>query len=262
VVANAANARLVLGELTTRSAGYDVAVRLRGPDDAGLIAVQGPASARIVAAAIEQPVEDLRYYSHRPARVASAGGAEVLLARTGYTGEDGFELFCTAADAPVIWAVLLDLGERDGLVPAGLACRDTLRLEAGMALYGHELSVEHDPYEARLGRVVHLDKPGDFVGKAALRRRSIDVTEVLVGLRCPGRRVPRAGYAVTDASGRPVGHVTSGAPSPTLGVPIAMAYVEAASAVAGTELRVDMRGTAEPAHVVELPFYRRERPGS
>jgi aminomethyltransferase len=147
-------------------------------------------------------------------------------------------------------------------VPCGLACRDTLRLEAAMPLYGNELTRETTPFDAGLGRVVRFDKQGDFVGREPLRaaaeRAAAEPPRVLAGLVAQGRRVPRAGYAVVDADGRVVGRVTSGAPSPTLERPIALAYVDPAHATPGTAgVGVDIRGTREPYDVVALPFYKR-----
>jgi aminomethyltransferase len=188
----------------------------------------------------------------------------VLLARTGYTGEDGFELFTSPGDAEPLWLALTAAGAADGLVPAGLAARDTLRLEAGMPLYGNELGTEMTPFDAGLGRVVVLDKPGDFVGRAALAERAQAAPRrVLVGLTVGSRRVPRHGYPVLW-DGQPRGTVTSGAPSPTLGVPIAMAYLDAGPAQLAAEdadarLAVDIRGRAEPARLTGLPFYHRPR---
>jgi aminomethyltransferase len=180
----------------------------------------------------------------------------VLLARTGYTGEDGFELYADAPSAAEIWRTLLDAGEGHGLVPAGLACRDTLRLEAGMALYGHELSTGTDPFAARLGRIVAFRK--DFVGRAALHRLSkLGPARSLTGLAGTGRRAARAGCAVHDVDGRTVGVITSGALSPTLGHPIAMSYLDAHLPEPGTELTVDVRGHAQTFAVVPLPFHRR-----
>ena len=148
-------------------------------------------------------------------------GRDVLLARTGYTGEDGFEIFAAPGDAEYLWAQLSDAGAAHGLVPAGLAARDTLRLEAGMPLYGNELGADLTPFDAGLGRVVKLDKPGDFVGRRALADRANTAPQrQLIGLTAQSRRVPRHGYAVLW-DGEPAGTVTSGAPSPTLGVPIA-----------------------------------------
>jgi aminomethyltransferase len=256
VVANASNAAVVAAALTERARGFDAAVTDR-TDDYALIAVQGPAAAGLLAPLTDIDLAEVKYYASYPARVA---GREVLLARTGYTGEDGFELFVSPDDAEYLWRTITEAGAADGLVPAGLAARDTLRLEAGMPLYGNELGPSLTPYDAGLGRVVRLAKESDFVGRSALAARADAASErQLVGLTCQSRRVPRHGYDVLW-NGKPCGTVTSGAPSPTLGVPIAMAYVrpDVAEAAAGTgRLEVDVRGRPEPATLVELPFYRR-----
>ncbi|MGW0664404.1 glycine cleavage system aminomethyltransferase GcvT [Streptodolium elevatio] len=256
VVANASNAPLVAAELTARAAGFDAVVTDRSADYA-LLAVQGPHAVAILAPLTDLDLAQVKYYAADRAVVA---GVDVLLARTGYTGEDGFELFCAPDDAKRLWTSLAEVGTEHGMIPAGLSCRDTLRLEAGMPLYGHELTTSVTPYEANLGRVVRLDKPEDFVGRDALAAREKEGPRAtLVGLRSPGRRVPRAGYAVLDpATKQPVGEVTSGAPSPTLGAPIAMAYVPLEHAEPGTRLAIDIRGTAEPVEVVALPFYKRQ----
>ena len=256
VVANASNAATVLAALRSRVDGFDAEV-LDRCDDWSLLAVQGPASAAILGPLTEIDLPTLRYYTIATGQVA---GRPAYLARTGYTGEDGFEVFCAPRDAVAIWAALRQAGEGHGLVPCGLACRDSLRLEAGMPLYGNELSVDLTPYEAGLGRVVALTKPGDFVGRAALTERSTHpVSRIRVGLRPEGRRAPRSGYAVLDDAGATVGVVTSGAPSPTLGHPIAMAYVDIARSAPGTALLVDVRGTQVPTAVIPLPFYARPR---
>lgn len=258
VVANAANASTVSAELTARAAGHDAKVADRTTQYA-LIAIQGPRAARILSPLASIPLDGVRYYASHAAAVA---GRDVLLARTGYTGEDGFELFMSPGDAERVWVCMTEAGERDGLVPAGLAARDTLRLEAGMPLYGNELSRQVTPFEAGLGRVVAFSKPGDFVGRDALAKRAETPPErVLAGLVSGSRRVPRHGYPVLwDSQTR--GTVTSGAPSPTLGRPIAMAYLDAevahlAPGDDGTRLAVDIRGKAEPATMTSLPFYRR-----
>jgi aminomethyltransferase len=246
VVANAANAAVVLEELRGRCSG---AATDDETDRTALIAIQGPNAGGILSRVTDLVLDGIRYYAGSCGAVA---GHRAWVARTGYTGEDGFEIFCAPEDATHIWTALSDAAE--GLTAAGLAARDTLRLEAGMPLYGNELNAEVTPYEARLGRVVKLDKPGDFVGRAALEAREKEgPRRVLTGLTGKSRRVPRHGYAVLASSGQ-VGFVTSGAPSPTLGVPIAMAYIEAdATAPFG----IDIRGRTEPADVTELPFYRR-----
>ena len=258
VVANAANTAVVAAALTERAAGHDARVSDR-TEDYALIAVQGPRAAAILAGLTATDLSTIRYYASYPAQLA---GRPVLLARTGYTGEDGFEIFAAPQDAGQLWADISAAGAGQGLIPAGLAARDTLRLEAGMPLYGNELSREVTPYDAGLGRAVRLDKPGDFVGRAALAARAGAAPErQLIGLVGQTRRVPRHGYNVLR-DGVPCGTVTSGAPSPTLGVPIAMAYVRPDAAQhagdpARGQLAVDVRGNAEPARLVELPFYRR-----
>lgn len=187
-------------------------------------------------------------------------GVDVLVSRTGYTGEDGFEISLPASAAGDLWDALIAAGHPFGLLPAGLAARDTLRLEAGMPLYGHELTLATYPFQAGLGRIVATSK-ADFIGRDAylLAQQEDADAPVLVGLSLTGRRAARAGYPVLDAAGGPVGQVTSGVLSPTLGHPIAMAYVPPSSAREGTVLQVDVRGTALPATVVPMPFYRRAK---
>jgi aminomethyltransferase len=276
VVANAANTQTVVQALTERATGHAAQVTDRTAEYA-LIAVQGPNAERLLAPIAKADVTgaaargstsaglgELRYYAICAATVA---GCEVLAARTGYTGEDGFELFTPAEQAEQVWDAITAAGGGSGLVPAGLAARDTLRLEAGMPLYGNELGPGLTPFDAGLGWVVKLDKPGDFVGRAALAAQAQAAPgRELVGLVCRSRRVPRHGYPVLW-DGSQCGTVTSGAPSPTLGSPIAMAYVEATVAAEArlphpadashTRLAVDIRGTTEPADLVPLPFYRR-----
>jgi aminomethyltransferase len=262
VIANAANTAVVVGELLSRATGFDAVVR-DATEDYALIAVQGPAAAGILgplAAGLD--VSAMKYYSGAFGDVA---GRPAWLARTGYTGEDGFEVFCRPADAVHVWDALAAAGAGAGLVPAGLAARDTLRLEAGMPLYGNELGPDLTPFEAGLGRVVRFDKPGDFVGRAALLARSSASSassagprRELVGLTLRSRRVARHGYPVF-AGGKEVGTVTSGAPSPTLGQPIAMAYLTAGADVRDAVLTVGIRGEAVPAQLTKLPFYSRSR---
>ncbi|MFD4570578.1 glycine cleavage system aminomethyltransferase GcvT [Streptomyces sp. NPDC058467] len=259
VVANASNAQVVFDALTERAEGFDASVR-DDRDAYALIAVQGPESPGILKSLTDADLDGLKYYAGLPGTVA---GVPALIARTGYTGEDGFELFVAPGDAEKLWQALTDAGAPVGLVPCGLSCRDTLRLEAGMPLYGHELTTSLTPFDAGLGRVVKFEKEGDFVGRTALEaaaeRAAENPPRVLVGLIAEGRRVPRAGYPVV-ADGKVIGEITSGAPSPTLGKPIAMAYVDAAHAAPGTAgVGVDIRGSHEPYEVVALPFYKRRK---
>ena len=267
VVPNAGNAAVVAAALQERAAGFDVLV-----EDASartsLIAVQGPKAQelllRLVPAAQHSLVADLKYYAavEVPFLVGGAG-KELLLARTGYTGEDGFEIFVANDDAPALWQALAAIADDGELTPAGLASRDSLRLEAGMPLYGNELSLHGDPFAAGLGPVVALSKEGDVVGKAALAAKKeagagSTSGRRLVGLKGKGRRAGRAHYPVLK-DGDTVGEVTSGQPSPTLGYPIAMAYVDVDYSAPGTALDIDLRGKAEPFEVVDLPFYRRAK---
>ncbi|MGH3310138.1 MAG: glycine cleavage system aminomethyltransferase GcvT [Streptomyces sp.] len=264
VVANAANAQVVLDALRERQEGFDAAVR-DDRDAYALIAVQGPEAAGILKTLTAADLDGLKYYAGLPGTVA---GRAALIARTGYTGEDGFELFVSPADAVAVWEALTEAGSGAGLVPCGLSCRDTLRLEAGMPLYGHELTTGTTPFDAGLGRIVKFEKTtneGRFVGREPLEAAAEKAAQApprkLVGLIAEGRRVPRAGYPVVSAAdGSVVGEVTSGAPSPTLGKPIAIAYVDPAHAEPGPgRVAVDIRGSHEPYEVVALPFYKRER---
>jgi aminomethyltransferase len=259
VVANAGNAQTVLDALLARAEGFDAVVR-DDRDAYALIAVQGPESPGILKSVTDADLDGLKYYAGLPGTVA---GVPALIARTGYTGEDGFELFVEPQHAEKLWQALTGAGAGVGLIPCGLSCRDTLRLEAGMPLYGNELTTSLTPFDAGLGRVVKFEKDGDFVGRdaltAAAERAGTTPPRKLVGLVAEGRRVPRSGYRVV-VDGQVVGEVTSGAPSPTLGRPIAMAYVDAAHAAPGTEgVGVDIRGTHEPYEVVALPFYKRQK---
>ncbi len=254
VVANAANVPVVASALAERASGFDTEVADESADHA-LIALQGPRAVDVLAPLTDANLDDIRYYAGYEHTVA---GEPVLLARTGYTGEDGFEIFLNpATKAPKVWEALMAEGERHGLVPAGLSARDTLRMEAGMPLYGQELTAELTPFDAGLGRVVKFDK-GDFVGRAALEEASrTSRPRRLIGLLARGRRPLRGGQDVLrdDAV---VGTTTSGAPSPTLGRPIAMAYVDGDLDTSTGTFTVDVRGRAEDVDVVELPFYKRQ----
>jgi aminomethyltransferase len=260
VVANAANREVAARELRERAAAFDCLVEDES-DDIALIALQGPKSEEILrnVEGFDIPgLDALAYYRATPGDFL---GHNVLIARTGYTGEDGFEFYLAPDAAPALWDAIFETGEGSGLVPAGLAARDTLRLEAGMPLYGHELSTETFPVQAGLGRVVALKtKPGDFVGRAAVEQGPDAGARVLVGLRSEGKRAGRAGYAVLRGD-TVVGEVTSGALSPTLGYPIAMAYLDPDAAEAGTApdgLDIDVRGSRIPATIVPLPFYKKD----
>ena len=253
VVANAGNAAVVSDALAERLSGFKAIL-----DDnslaTGLLAVQGPRAISALSPLTDVDLAALHYYAIAEGTVA---GIPALVARTGYTGEDGFEVFVETGRTVELWdAMLTAVRAADGL-PVGLGARDTLRLEAGMPLYGNELDRDTTPYDAGLGRVVKLDKPGDFVGRAALERvAAAGPTKRLVGLVVEGRGIARHGYPVL-AGDRRTGVVTSGTQSPTLGVPIAMAYVAPGDAEPGTILAVEIRDAPVPTKVVDLPFYRR-----
>jgi aminomethyltransferase len=261
VVANAGNRFQAFAALSARADRFDVTVTDES-DDTALIAVQGPNARAILAATegltVAGDLPSLKYYR---ALAGDFRGIPVLIARTGYTGEDGFELYVPVPDAPALWDALAAAGEPHGLVPAGLASRDTLRLEAGMPLYGHELSTATSPAQAGLGRVVSLERETDFIGRSASEQGPGAEARVLVGLISAGKRAGRAGYHIfrsVDAA-EAEGAITSGALSPTLGYPIAMAYVAPAFARLGTEVYVDVRGSRIPATVTSLPFYKRQK---
>jgi aminomethyltransferase len=280
VVPNAGNAETVAHEMTQRLNGFDAAM-----DDAtlrtSLLAIQGPRAAEILAPLTDVDLEPLKYYAIVEGHAA---GVPAWVARTGYTGEDGFELFVAWEDAQSAWETLLTAGANSGLVPAGLGARDTLRLEAGMPLYGNELGRDTNPYEAGLGRVVKLDKPGEFVGRASLEAVARSgPARVLAGVVMRDRGIARHGYPIyaptaprsaAKAEGPsakaeepsanvpdgndPIGTVTSGTASPTLGVPIAMAYLPPETSEPGTMVAVGIRDARAAAEVVPLPFYKRQ----
>ena len=260
VVANAGNRYAALAALEQRVGEFDV--RVSDLSDAySLIAVQGP-NARAIAEAtagiteVTVPLDELKYYWSTDALFDDQ---PLLIGRTGYTGEDGFEFYIQTDAAASLWAALTAAGEPFGLVAAGLASRDTLRLEAGMPLYGHELGMDSFPVQAGLGRVVNLKKEGDFVGRSAIEAGPPHGSHLLVGLTTEGKRAGRAGYSVVTVDGDHVGMITSGALSPTLGHPIAMAYIDPFVLEAGTPLFIDVRGTRIAASVVDLPFYKRDK---
>jgi aminomethyltransferase len=220
-------------------------------DDIALLALQGPNAQRILAKLTAADLDSIRYYHFAEGEV---DGVPAVISRTGYTGEDGFELYVPADRAPRLWRRLLEAGAEDGVLPTGLGCRDSLRLEMGYALYGNDLDEDTSPLEAGLGWVVKPDK-GDFVGRdAVLRVKEQGVRRRLVGFRLKERGFPRHGYPVS-VDGSEAGIVTSGTLSPTLGQGIGMAYVPAGSAKPGTEIGIVIRNTAIPAEVVRPPFH-------
>ncbi len=224
-------------------------------DQTGLLALQGPKAEAILQPLTKTSLARVPYYHCIEGQVADIDG---LLARTGYTGEDGFELMVAADAVASLWDRIMEVGQGEGLLPTGLGARDTLRLEAAMPLYGHELDEETTPLEAGLGRFVDLDK-GDFIGRAALAQvKEQGLTRRLAGFRMVGRGIAREGYEIAH-NGSVVGQVTSGTHSPTLGMPIGMGYVSPELSTPGTAIDVIVRGRPVPAEVVRRPFYSRKR---
>jgi len=224
-----------------------------------MFAIQGPKSMEILQPLVDVDLRWMRYYRGAQVRILHPGAKRQggIISRTGYTGEDGFEVSLGADIAPQVWKAIVELGRPLGLVPTGLGARDTLRLEAGMPLYGHELSEQIHPFEAGLGFACYLTGY-DFPGRDALRAiQQRPLERIRVGLELPGQRIARQGYAVF-LNDQHAGEVTSGTFSPTLGRPIAMAYVRPEAAASETELTIDIRGRREPARVVDMPFYRRQ----
>lgn len=225
-------------------------------DETAFLALQGPRAEAVLAAAADADLAALSPFHLRDdLRLA---GAPITITRTGYTGEDGFEIACPWDDAPGVWAALLDTGRPLGLQPAGLGARDTLRLEAGLMLYGQDIDETTSPLEAPLGWTVKLDK-GAFIGREALLRQRTDgMKRRLIGFEPTAQAIPRQHYAICG-DGRRLGEVTSGTFAPFLKKPLGMGYVPLAFTAVGAELGVEVRGKIVPARVVRLPFYRRPR---
>ncbi len=232
-------------------------------EETALIACQGPESLAVVDALADAPVDDLRPFAWRRTEIA---GLAAMVAHTGYTGEDGVEIFVGSKDADPLWQALLDRGLERGLLPCGLGARDVLRLEAGLPLHGHEIDPQTTPIEAGLERFVTADK--DHVGAAALNNQLLNgVERQLVGFTMPGRSAPRAGYAIS-VEGHPAGSVTSGSYSPTLDTSIGMGYISLGNGLdrqlstgalqPGQQLELDIRGRTASAEIVQLPFYSRQ----
>jgi aminomethyltransferase len=250
MVVNASNREKIVAWLEGHRAGRDVQVTDQTLTTA-MVALQGPKAVEVCRGLVEADTSQLKYYFATPTRYRGKG---CVVSRTGYTGEDGFEFMVAGDQAETLWDELVGRGAR----PCGLGARDTLRLEAAMPLYGHELNEEIDPFQAGLGWAVKLAR-GDFVGRDALLWRKDDPGQRRrVGLELDGKRIAREGAAVLS-SGAEAGHVTSGTFSPTLDRAIAMAYVDPALATAGAACEVDIRGRTAPAKVVPLPFYKRQK---
>jgi len=230
-------------------------VKVRNESDRwAQLALQGPKAASILQKRTKHDLATIRFFHFAEIEV---DGRPVIAARTGYTGEDGFEIFCRPGDAEALWESLLQAGREDGLLPAGLGARDSLRLEAKLALYGNDIDEDYTPLEAGLGWIIKWDK-GDFIGRAALEKQKAEgVKRKLVGFTLTERGIPRHGYPVL-ANGEQVGVVTSGTQSPTLGIPIGLAYVPTELAAEGSTFAVEIRGRPVAAKVIKTPFYKRQ----
>jgi aminomethyltransferase len=247
IVVNASNRARAWDHIVKQKGGANV--RLKDiSDDVGLLALQGPGAQAVLQPLADRPLDDIGYYRFQVGKIA---GAQCFISRTGYTGEDGFELYCRDRDTVAIWQELTAAGAR----PIGLGARDTLRLEMGYALYGNDIDDTITPLEAGLGWIVKLDKGAPFMGDNALRdQKRRGVTRKLVGFRLDGRGIPRHGYLV-HWQGREVDVVRSGTMSPSLGQPIGTTYLPAEAAKEGTRFEVEIRGERVPAEVVKRPFY-------
>jgi aminomethyltransferase len=254
IVCNASN-RDKMSAHFAKAAEKHCAFRDRS-DETALLALQGPKALDVLAklggeAAACKELKSFRF------RDVIAAGVPCTVARTGYTGEDGVEIFTPWADAPALWKALLEAGRPMGLKPAGLGCRDTLRLEARLSLYGNDIDETTNPLEAGLGWVTKLDKP-DFVGKAALEKvKAAGLSRKLIGFEVTGRGIARHGYPLRDLAGKEVGICTSGSPGPTVGKNIGLGYLPTAMCEVGTKFLVDCRGKNVEAVVVKTPFYKR-----
>ncbi len=233
---------------------FDAKAENAGPRYSQL-AIQGPRAKEILQRLTTAALDSVRYYHFI---FGSVSGVECLIARTGYTGEDGFEIYFDPQFSEKLWGDLLGAGESAGMIPCGLGARNTLRMEAGLCLYGHEIDAETTPLEAGLGWICKLGK-GAFLGSAVLaRQKENGIPRKLVGFEMLDKRIGRDGYPVS-INGREVGRVTSGGPSPSLKKNIGMAYVPPASSALGTEIDVSIRGQATPARIIAMPFYKRSQ---
>ncbi|HTI13107.1 MAG TPA: glycine cleavage system aminomethyltransferase GcvT [Dictyobacter sp.] len=254
LVVNAANIANDLSWVQSQASHFQHVSVADQSDTTALIALQGPLAQQILQPFTDIDLAGMRYYHFA---VGEVNGVNCIISRTGYTGEDGFELYCAPVDVVPLWKNLLSAGTPLGLLPAGLGARDTLRLEAGYCLYGHELDERTNPLEAGLAWTVKLKK-GEFIGREALLRvKEQGLLRSLVGIELLDRGVPRSGYAIYSQD-QCIGSLTSGAPGPTVHKNIGMGYVDAAHATVGTQVQIDIRGRRLAAQIVALPFYKRQ----
>ncbi|BDC51061.1 aminomethyltransferase [Bryobacterales bacterium F-183] len=255
ICVNASNQDKDYDHIAAHAGNFDATVENAGPRYAQL-AVQGPKGLATLQKLTTTDLASIKYYHFTDGAVS---GTPARIARTGYTGEDGFEIYIAPEESPRIWNELLDAGQEFGIKPAGLGARNTLRLEAKMALYGHEIDASINPYEADLGWIVKLDKPGDFVGRKALEEvQKNGIKRKLVGFEMVGRGIGRDGYEV-QLNGVNAGWVTSGGPAPTVGKNIGLCYLPVEQAVPGVAIQVMVRNQPVDAITVATPFYKRSK---
>ncbi len=253
MVVNASNRQKIVDWIDRHLAGSGDLSCVDATFETAMIAVQGPLAIELVQYLLGFELRSIKYYH---AIQTEIGGEEVIISRTGYTGEDGLELIVSAGAAERLWTKIIERGAEQGVMAAGLGARDTLRLEAAMPLYGHELLESITPLEAGLDFAVNL-QDRQFPGSEPLRKiKGEGLRRLRIGLQLSGKRVPREHYSIF-VNGQPAGEVTSGTFSPTLQRPIAMGYLPPQLGEIGTEVTVDIRGSREPARVVRMPFYRR-----
>lgn len=255
IVVNAGNIEKDWAHVSKVAQGFEGVTVQNLSDVYGLLAIQGPKAEALLNELMDLDAREMGYYTVSEAQIANY---PVIVARTGYTGEDGFEIFIKGEDAPQLWDLVLAVGEKYEIQPAGLGARDTLRLEASMPLYGHELDDQTSPLEAGLGYFVA--KEGNYIGAErsfALRQRRS--ARKLVMLELQGRGIAREGYKVLDGEGNEIGHVTSGSLTPHLGKAIAMAYVNRKHSRTGSTVQIEIRRRRVPAQVVKRPFYKRSK---
>lgn len=254
LVINAANIEKDWNWMQDNAKGFDVSLS-NVSDATAQLALQGPLAEEILAKLTDAPIADLKYYWFLPEVIVA--GKTVLLSRTGYTGEDGFEIYCSPADVVFLWETIMETGKPFGILPAGLGCRDTLRFEACFPLYGHELSAQISPLEAGIGFFVKLDK-GDFNGSAVLaEQKAAGVKRRVVGFEMIDRGVARAEYPV-KVDGQQVGSVTTGSYAPSLDKNLGLAIIQAGFAKVGQKIDIEIRGKQVAAQIISKPFYKRE----
>ncbi|MGI6093493.1 MAG: glycine cleavage system aminomethyltransferase GcvT [Veillonellaceae bacterium] len=254
LVINAANIDKDWNWMQENSVGFNIEL-INLSDETALLALQGPLAETILSKLTDAPLGELRFYWFMPQ--ITVAGKSVMISRTGYTGEDGFEIYCQPQDAEYLWEALMEAGRPLGLMPAGLGCRDTLRFEAALPLYGHELSADITPVEAGIGKFVAINK-GDYNGSDVLvQQKTVGPARKIVGFVMTGRGIPRADYSVVY-EGRRIGKVTTGSYAPSLDKNLGLALVETEYSKVGQHFDIEIRGKYIAAEVIAKPFYKRE----